>query len=60
MSYGFGKALPFSRCYLGYLAIHWELRTRLFQKRNPLMKKLIAAMIAAAATMSAAHAQQGP
>jgi len=34
ISYGFGTDVPFSRCYLDYLAIHWELRTRLVTKKK--------------------------
>ncbi len=47
-------------CYLDYLAIHWELRTRqYFQYKGYRMKKLIFVMLAAAGTMGAAHAE-GP
>ena len=57
VSYGLSKALHFLRCYLGYLAIHCELRIRPFHKRNPDMKKLIFALIAGITVAGAAQAQ---
>jgi hypothetical protein len=34
ISYGFGTDVAFSGCYLDYLAIHRELRTRLVTKKK--------------------------
>src|SRR5687768_8944488 len=46
-----------SSCYLGHIAIHPESRTS-EQEKDSTMKKLIVALIASAAAMSAAQAQQ--
>jgi hypothetical protein len=47
----------FSQWYLGHIAIHQELRARLKREKDLRMKKLIFALIAGTAAMTAAQAQ---
>lgn len=51
----------FRQCYIEHIAIHWESRTRENEtRRGFVMKKLIVALIASAAAISAAQAQDTP